>query len=51
MSDKINELRKEISAPKGFVITLTKSDIKDIIKVIKSPENIGILLKWTIKRL
>ena len=29
----------------GLGITLTNNKIKDIIKVIKSPENSGILLK------
>ena len=30
----------------GAEITLTNNEIKDIIKVIKSLENRGILLKW-----
>ena len=36
---------------KGLEITLTKNEIKDIIKVIRSLENRGILLKETTKKL
>ena len=35
----------------GEVLTLTDNEIKDIIKVIKSLENRGILLKGTSKRI
>ena len=39
---KIIELKKMIA---GLGITLTNNEIKDIIKVIKCPENSRILLK------
>ena len=41
----INELDKQFTSSKGSGITLTNNKIKDIMKVIKSLENRGILLK------
>ena len=43
---KIKKLKITSSVP-GSEITLTNNEIKDIIKIIKSLENIGILLKGT----
>ena len=34
----------------GWGITLTNNEIKDILKVIKSLENRGILIKWTTRK-
>ena len=45
----INELNKKFTSSKGSGITLINNEIKDIIKVIKSLENRGILLKGTTK--
>ena len=41
----INELNKKFTISKCLEITLTNNEIKDIMKVIKSLENRGILLK------
>ena len=43
----INELNKKFKSSKGTGITLTNNEIKDIMKMIKSLENRGILLKGT----
>ena len=43
--------KKGISSVKGSRITLTNNEIKDIIKVIKSLENRGFLLKGTTKKI
>ena len=43
----INELSKKFTSRKGSGIPLTNDEIKDIIKVIKSLGNRGILLKGT----
>ena len=40
-----------ISLITGSGITLTKNEIKDIIKVIKSLENRGVLLKGTARKI
>ena len=40
-----------ISLITGSEITLTKNEIKDIIKVIKSLENRGVLLKGTTRKI
>ena len=40
-----------ISLITGSGITLTKNEIKDIIKVIKSLENRGVLLKGTTRKI
>ena len=42
---KINEVNKKFISSKSSGITLTNNEIKDIIKVIKSLKNRGILLK------
>ena len=43
----INELNKKFTLSKGSGITLRNNEIKDIMKVIQSLENRGILLKGT----
>ena len=47
----INELNKKFTSTKGSGITLTSNEVKDIIKVIKSLENRGILLKGTTRKI
>ena len=47
INKRISELNKKIRTIKGSGITLTNNEIKDIMKVIKSLENRGILLKGT----
>ena len=49
-SKEINELSKQFASSKGSGITLTNNEIKDIMKVIKSLENSGILLKGTTRK-
>ena len=49
-SKEINELSKQFASSKGSGITLTNNEIKDIMKVIKSLENNGILLKGTTRK-
>ena len=49
-SKEINELNKQFASSKGSGITLTNNEIKDIMKVIKSLENNGILLKGTTRK-
>ena len=44
------EVKKGISSIKGSGITLTNNEIKDIMKIIKSLENRGILSKGTIRK-
>ena len=46
----VKSLKKGISSIKGSGITLTNSEIKDIIKVIKSVENRGMLLKEPLEK-
>ena len=46
-SCRINELNKKFKSSKGTGITPTNNEIKDIMKMIKSLENRGILLKGT----
>ena len=41
----INDLNKKFTTSKGLEITVTNNEIKVIMKVIKSLENRGILLK------
>ena len=43
-------IKEEFASRKGSGITLTNNEIKDIVKVIKSSENRGILLKRTIRK-
>ena len=43
----INKLKKDFTLSECSVITLRNNEIKDIMKVIKSLEKRGILLKWT----
>ena len=47
----INKLNKKFTSRKGSGITLTNSEIKDIMKVIKSLEDRGILLKGTTRKI
>ena len=47
----INELYKIFTSSKGSGIILTNNEIRDIMKVIKSLENRGIVLKETTKNL
>ena len=44
-------IKKGISSITGLGITLTSNEIKDFIKVIKSLENRGILLKGTVTKI
>ena len=44
------ELSKQFALSKGSGITLTNNEIKDIMKVIKSLENSGVLLKGTTRK-
>ena len=49
-----NVFRKEMTDPKNIFGTgtiLTNNEIKNIMEVIKSLENIGILLKGTIRKI
>ena len=46
----INERSKNFRSSKGSGITLTNNEIKDIIKLINSLENRGILLKGTTRK-
>ena len=46
----VNELNKKFSSSKSLGITLTNNEIKDIMKVLKSLENTGILLKGTTRK-
>ena len=50
-SKKINELSKKFTANKSWRITLTNDEIKGIIKIVKSLENIGISLKESTKNI
>ena len=50
VNKKINELNKKFTSSKGSGITLANNEIKDIIKVIKSLENRGILSKETTRK-
>ena len=45
------KIKKEISSITGSGVTLTSNEKEDIIKVIKSLENRGILLKGTTKKI
>ena len=45
----INELNKKSTSSKGSGVTVTNDEINDTMKVFKSLENRGILLKETIK--
>ena len=47
----INELNKKFTSSKGSGITVTNNEIKDVMKVIKSLENRGILLKVTTRKI
>ena len=47
VNKKISELDKKFTSSKGSEITLANDEIKDIMKVIKSLENRGILFKET----
>ena len=47
----ISELNKTFTSSRGSGITLTNNEIKDIMKVIKSLENRGMLCKGTIEKL
>ena len=47
----INKLNKKFTSGKGLGIILTNNKIKDIIKIIKSLENRGILLKETVRKM
>ena len=51
MNKGINELNKKFTISEVSGITLTNNVIKDIMKVIRSLENGGILLKWTTKKI
>ena len=51
INKRINELNKKFTSSKGSGITLTDNEIKYIIKVIKSLENTGILLKGTTRKI
>ena len=46
----VRQIKKRITSSKGSGITLTNNETKDIIKVIKSLETEGILLKGTTKK-
>ena len=46
-----DDIGEEIDKNKGLEITITNNEIKDIMKVIKSLENRGILLKGTTRKI
>ena len=46
----IKELNQKFASSKSSEITLTNNEIKDIMRVIKSLENRGILLKGTTRK-
>ena len=48
-NEGINELNKKSTSSKGSGVTVTNDEINDTMKVFKSLENRGILLKETIK--
>ena len=50
INKEINTLNKKFPSSKGSGITLATNETKDIIKVIKSLENRGILLKGSTKK-
>ena len=47
----INELNKKFRSSKISGIAITNNELKDIVKVIKSVENRGILLKGTTRKI
>ena len=50
VNNKLNELNKKITTSEGSKITITNNETKVIMKVIRSLENRGILLKETTKK-
>ena len=50
MNKGTSKVNKELKTSEGLVITLINNEIKDIIKVIRSLENRGLLLKGTTKK-
>ena len=51
VNKELDRLKKDFLTSEGSGITLTNNEIKDIMKVIKSLENRGILLKETTRKI